>query len=566
MRMPNSKGCLGPNVYSEVPDGGWGWAVAVAFFLVEVCTYGTLKTLGVFLQDLMEEFGESNSRVSWVISICVFIFTFTAPLSTILSNRFGYRPVVMVGGFLMSLGTITSAFTDSINKMYITLGIVTGLGYCLSFLPTVTILAQYFSRRRALVTSIASSGESVAIFAFAPAFTALKEHIGWRYCLVVIGIIQASVIGTGLLLRPIIIMPQPVEEDNESEKGPLSFKQLQSDYELENEQTKTSISSRGSGTSEDSGVTFLSESDEDLRSAGAEGKAMMEEAVQDEEGPDLSLSAPSTPIKKYEDKLVEVEAGPLQHSSPKLLDFSVLKDCAFIWYSLFGLFATLGFFAPQLYIIELSKSKGVDPGMASYMLSVMAVADIFGRLSIGLVLNKVRCKKTLVLLGCVVLLCLVLVAFTQVWEFWGLVVCCALYGFFMGAVSSTHIPMLAEEDVVGIQKMASSVGVYVFIQSFAGLAGPPLGGVLVDVTQDYGAAFYSCVVGMGLSAVCLALVGPAKSGFCQKQSKNKEVGRSWEEEEKINQDSDQPEFLEVDLAPEDSLFRKSLDQDKAHMI
>lgn len=77
MRTSYSQRCLGPNVYPEVPEGGWGWAVAVAFFLVEVCTYGTLKSLGVFLQDLMEEFGESNSRVSWVFSICVFVFTFT---------------------------------------------------------------------------------------------------------------------------------------------------------------------------------------------------------------------------------------------------------------------------------------------------------------------------------------------------------------------------------------------------------------------------------------------------------------------------------------------------------
>lgn len=77
MTLLNSQHWFGTNVYPEVPDGGWGWAVALAFFVVEVCTYGTLKSLGVFLQDLMDEFGESNSRVSWVISICVFIFTFT---------------------------------------------------------------------------------------------------------------------------------------------------------------------------------------------------------------------------------------------------------------------------------------------------------------------------------------------------------------------------------------------------------------------------------------------------------------------------------------------------------
>ncbi|XP_034394485.1 solute carrier family 16 member 6b isoform X3 [Cyclopterus lumpus] len=493
MRTPHSQRCLGPNVYQEVPEGGWGWAVAAAFFLVEVCTYGTIKSLGVFLQDLMEEFGESNSRVSWVFSICVFIFTFT------------------------------------------------GLGYCFTFLPTVTILAQYFSRRRALVTSVASSGESFAVFAFAPALSTLKEHIGWRYCLVVLGIFQASVIGCGLLLCPIIIESEPVKEGKESECRPS--KQLQTVLELENEQTRTSISS------EDSGVTSLSTSNGDLRPVGAENTALMDWEVQDKEAKETALSTPPTPV--------EVDAVPLHPFSSKLLDFSVLKDGAFIWYSLFGLFATLGFFAPQLYIIELSKSRGVEPRLASYMLSVMAVAEIFGRLSIGAVLNKVHCRKTLVLLGCVVLLCLVLVAFTIVWEFWGLVVCCALYGYFMGTVGSTHIPMLAEEDVVGIQKMPSSVGVYVFIQSFAGLAGPPLGGVLVDVTQNYGAAFYSCAVGMGLSAICLALVGPTKSGMCQRQSRNKEEVRSTEEKGKMSEDGSQSDFLEVDLALEDNPVRQA---------
>lgn len=290
-------------------------------------------------------------------------------------------------------------------------------------------------------------------------------------------------IGCGLLLRPIIIQPTPVkeEEGDGGEKECLSMKQMEVVYELENEQTRTSISSGVSGGSEDSGVTSLSGSNIDLRTAGVQNKAQMEGEVQ-ESSASTPPTPPSSPKEKQESERsieeveAEAEAGPLKPSTPKLLDFSVLKDSVFIWYSLFGLFATLGFFAPQLYIIELSKSRGVEAGMASYMLSVMAVAEIFGRLSIGVVLNKVRCRKTLVLLGCVVLLCLVLVAFTMVQEFWGLVVCCALYGYFMGTVGSTHIPMLAEEDVVGIQKMASSVGVYVFIQSFAGLAGPPLGG------------------------------------------------------------------------------------------
>jgi MCP family monocarboxylic acid transporter-like MFS transporter 6 len=77
MTQKNSKLCARANVYTQVPDGGWGWAVAVSFFFVEVFTYGIIKSFGVFFNDLMDSFDESNSKISWIISICVFVLTFT---------------------------------------------------------------------------------------------------------------------------------------------------------------------------------------------------------------------------------------------------------------------------------------------------------------------------------------------------------------------------------------------------------------------------------------------------------------------------------------------------------
>ena len=77
MTQKNSKLCSRANEYTQVPDGGWGWAIAVAFFFVEVFTYGIIKSFGVFFNDLMDSFDESNSKISWIISICVFVLTFT---------------------------------------------------------------------------------------------------------------------------------------------------------------------------------------------------------------------------------------------------------------------------------------------------------------------------------------------------------------------------------------------------------------------------------------------------------------------------------------------------------
>lgn len=285
--------------------------------------------------------------------------------------------------------------------------------------------------------------------------------------MVVIGVLQASVIVCGALLRPIII--QPKQTDSDSSSSPL--KVLEGVYDLENEVTRTSLDSM------DSGMQSLSGSCPNLNNSSQQG-------APSQASPDKKSL---TPIEEEEQQVClkkekdvegskEVATEPSESAPAKLLDFTVLRDGGFVCYSLFGLFATLGFFAPQLYVMELSVNRGVSREAAPAMLSTMAMAEIAGRLSVGWFLTRLPLRKVNVLLLFTTLLAGVLVAFTLVADFWGLAVCCALYGFLLGTVCSTHIPMLAEDDVLGIQRMASAVGVYVCIQSFAGLAGPPLGG------------------------------------------------------------------------------------------
>lgn len=273
--------------------------------------------------------------------------------------------------------------------------------------------------------------------------------------MMVIGLLQASVIGCGALLRPIVIQPEcpKQEEDLEGPQTPLKT-DPENKYELENEFTRTSLNSV------DSGVQSISSGEQDMIEPDLE-------EVERGAGEDDDQAPPCTPLKQKQDK----------EEKRKLLDFSLLKDTSFICYSLFGLFATLGFFAPQLYVIELSVSYGVQRNKATYMLSVMAGAEIFGRLSIGWLMNRKPIRKIYIMLICTALLSLVLGLFPAVSShFWALASCCAICGFLFGTVASSHIPMLAEDDVLGMERMTMGAGVYVFIQSFSGLAGPPLAG------------------------------------------------------------------------------------------
>lgn len=91
------------------------------------------------------------------------------------------KPALLQNEFLGSLNVIVSKISARTPALWthpsgvsrrvvltVSLVSVTGLGFCFSFLPTVTILSQYFDRRRSVVTAVASTGECFAMFAFAP--------------------------------------------------------------------------------------------------------------------------------------------------------------------------------------------------------------------------------------------------------------------------------------------------------------------------------------------------------------------------------------------------------------
>lgn len=64
------------------------------------------------------------------------------PICSILVNRFGCRPVMMVGGLFASLGMIMASFATNIIHIYLGIGVITG-EYC--FVITYEILMYFIS-------------------------------------------------------------------------------------------------------------------------------------------------------------------------------------------------------------------------------------------------------------------------------------------------------------------------------------------------------------------------------------------------------------------------------------
>ncbi|XP_051273806.1 monocarboxylate transporter 6 [Dicentrarchus labrax] len=187
----------------EAPDGGWGWMVLVATILVLALTLAFPSCVGIFYTDLQNEFHATNSETSWVPSIMTSVLHAGGPFCSVLVEKLGCRATVMLGGVLSGLGMAASSFTQSIGELYITAGVITGLGFCFSFQPAVTILGHYFVRRRAFANAMSSTGTALGLCTLPVLGNYLHTELGWRGSFLVLGAVLLNCCVCGAVMRPL---------------------------------------------------------------------------------------------------------------------------------------------------------------------------------------------------------------------------------------------------------------------------------------------------------------------------------------------------------------------------
>ncbi|ELK29343.1 Monocarboxylate transporter 13 [Myotis davidii] len=194
---------------TEPPDGGWGWMVVLSAFFQSALVFGVLRSFSIFFVEFVAAFDEPAARVSWIASIGIAVQQFGSPVGSALSTKFGPRPVVMTGGILAALGMLLASYATSLTHLYLSIGLLSGSGWALTFTPTLACLSRYFSRLRSLAMGLALTGVGLSSFAFAPLFQWLLSYYAWRGTLLLVSAISLHLVACGALLRPISLTEDP---------------------------------------------------------------------------------------------------------------------------------------------------------------------------------------------------------------------------------------------------------------------------------------------------------------------------------------------------------------------
>ncbi|KAH0629429.1 hypothetical protein JD844_011494 [Phrynosoma platyrhinos] len=208
----------------KAPDGGWGWAVLFGCFVITGFSYAFPKAMSVFFKELIREFNVGYSDTAWISSILLAMLYGTGPLCSMCVNRFGCRPVMLVGGLFASAGMILASFSTNMIQVYLTAGVITGLGLALNFQPSLIMLNRYFSVRRPLANGLAAAGSPVFLCALSPLGQILQPIYGWRGGFLILGGLLLNCCVCGALMRPLDSPKKP--EASKSAVGKQPKKKL----------------------------------------------------------------------------------------------------------------------------------------------------------------------------------------------------------------------------------------------------------------------------------------------------------------------------------------------------
>ena len=153
----------------------------------------------LFTQPLMGSLHASLAQIQITFSLLIVVQTFLSPCQGFLVDKFGPRALLSLGGALTGLSWVLAARASTLAGLYLTYGLLGGIGTGIVYIGVIGHMVQWFPDRRGFATGIVAAGYGMgAILTTFPISEALKnagyEQALARYGLIfmVVGVIAAQ--------------------------------------------------------------------------------------------------------------------------------------------------------------------------------------------------------------------------------------------------------------------------------------------------------------------------------------------------------------------------------------
>jgi len=180
----------------------YGWTIVGVGIVVTCIGLGSMLSLSVFLQPMSEAMGWSRTGISTASLITWLSMGAGSFLWGALSDRFGTRAVLLLGGGLLGLGLVTASQAATLGQFQLLFGVLVGLASGSFYAPLTATTTRWFTEHRSLAVALVSAGIGLGASTVGPLARWIITNYDWRVAMLVIGnLAWLVIIPAALLVR-----------------------------------------------------------------------------------------------------------------------------------------------------------------------------------------------------------------------------------------------------------------------------------------------------------------------------------------------------------------------------
>lgn len=143
------------------------WIILAASMIVNLCI-GSAYVWSVFQKPLIQMFGWTTAQASLAFTLSLSLVPFAMIVAGRIQDQKGPKLVIFTGGIIFGTGIFLTGFTSSITMLYLSYGLLGGIGIGTIYACTVANTVKWFPDKRGLAGGLTAAGFGLGAVLFAP--------------------------------------------------------------------------------------------------------------------------------------------------------------------------------------------------------------------------------------------------------------------------------------------------------------------------------------------------------------------------------------------------------------
>lgn len=174
------------------------WLILISSLIVNVCI-GSAYAWSVYQKPLMDVLQSSTSETSLAFTISLS----SIPLAMIVAGKiqdvYGPKLVILTGGIIFGLGILGAGFSTSLTTLYVTYGLLSGVGIGVVYACTVANTVKFFPDKRGMASGLVVAGFGSGALLIAPLSSWLIEQYDVMSTFKGLGVAYAIIIAIAVI-------------------------------------------------------------------------------------------------------------------------------------------------------------------------------------------------------------------------------------------------------------------------------------------------------------------------------------------------------------------------------